>query len=179
MSQPTTVSSTSFKTLYPQKGNVCWMGVRPGRDEPIEVVSQVQATTESGIIGDRFSGDPGADRQVTLIQQEHLQALASILGCESVDPALTRRNIVVSGINLTSLKGCIFAIGNAVLQGTGNCPPCSKMEQNLGPGGYNAMRGHGGITACVIQDGTISVGDEVRFVSVAGGEFPKNGGNQV
>ena len=87
----------------------------------------------------------------------HLQVVAKILGKSEIDPGWTRRNLVVSGINLLSLKHQSFQIGEAVLQTTGICAPCSRMEENLGPGGYNAMRGHGGITAKVLQPGEIQI----------------------
>lgn len=127
------------------------------------VVDSVEAREGSGLMGDRFRGGASSKRQVTLIQAEHLLVIAQLLGRERVDPALLRRNIVVSGINLLALNGAQFAIGGALLEGAGPCHPCSRMEETFGAGGYSAVRGHGGITARVIAGGVIRVGDAVVF----------------
>ena len=148
---------------FAHPGTVQWIGLRPERRVEVVSVDSVAADVEKGLIGDRFQGRAGAKRQVTLIQHEHLVAVATLLGRTSpIDPALVRRNIVVSGINLQALKNCIFNIGEAIFYGTGNCAPCSRMEEVLGTSGYNAMRGHGGITAYVVTPGIINIGDEVR-----------------
>ena len=149
---------------HAQPGRVEWIGLRPGRREPVRVVAETYARPGTGLDGDRYRGTPDSKRQVTLIQAEHLAAVASFLGKDSVDPALLRRNIVVRGINLQALKGRPFRVGGAVLELTGDCHPCSRMEENLGEGGYNALRGHGGITARVLQEGPIRVGDAVEPV---------------
>jgi len=69
---------------------------------------------------------------------------------------------VVSGINLLALKNARLQVGEAVLEIVGPCQPCSRMEDTIGPGGYAAMRGHGGMTARVLTGGSIGVGDTVR-----------------
>ena len=156
-----------FQSL-PQVGTVNWIGLRPGKRQPMTVVNEVEVCLEQGLIGDRYSGKPGGKRMVTLIQAEHLEVMAKLLGETDLPPSTLRRNIVVSGINLLSLKApgqeFHFKIGEAILQMTGPCHPCSRMEEVLGPGGYNAMRGHGGITASVIKAGKVSLGDCVELV---------------
>ncbi len=150
----------NLQDTLPQKGTVTWIGLRPASRQPLMSVDQVSASQKDALEGDRFNGQFSKKRQVTLIQAEHIDAVSSILG-KKVDPGLLRRNIVVSGINLLALKDKTFNIGSAVLKYTGLCHPCSRMEQNLGPGGWNTMRGHGGITAQVVTDGVISVGSDV------------------
>lgn len=141
-----------------RNGQIQWIGVRPERRQPLSPVDTVLLTQE-GLAGDHYQS--GGKRSVTLIQYEHLSAIASFMGAETIHPQLLRRNIVVSGINLLNLRGRKFWLGNAMLEGTGICAPCSRMEETLGTGGYNAVRGHGGITAKTITPGTIMIGDDV------------------
>lgn len=149
---------------FPRKGRVEWIGLRPERRAPLNGVQETMAIAELGLQGDRATEKGGSKRQVTLIQGEHLDAAASIMGTSCIDPGLTRRNIVVRGINLAALKGQRFMVGGAELELTDECHPCSRMEENLGPGGYNAMRGHGGWCAVVVQGGPIRVGDAVEVI---------------
>ena len=152
---------------FPHEGRLRWIGVRPARREPVRVREAATLVAGRGIEGDRYleGGREGGKRQVTLIQAEHLEAVARLLGEDRVDPALLRRNLVVEGINLQALRSARFRIGEVVLEGVDDCHPCSRMEEALGRGGYNAMRGHGGIVARVIEGGQIALGDEVAYLS--------------
>src|SRR5688572_6119522 len=152
----------------PRAGRVEWIGVRPKRDTPMRPVDGVEATAGAGLAGDRYTGGSGK-RGITLIQAEHLPVIAVLSGHGSVAPALLRRNVVVSGIPLVALKGRRFRIGQALFEGTDDCDPCSRMEAALGPGGYNAMRGHGGLCARILESGPIAVGDTVVPVGEEGG----------
>ena len=144
----------------PQQGHVEWIGIRSARKQALTPTQQIEAKTDHGLVGDHYS-KIGGKRQVTLIQAEHLEAVASMLGIDTVEPETVRRNIVVRGINLLALKDKHFKLGDVTLAFTDLCHPCSRMESLLGPGGYNAMRGHGGITARVLNGGLIKVGHAV------------------
>lgn len=148
----------------PQTGSVQWISVRPARGQ-LEVVEQVEALPGKGLIGDRYRGTNGS-REVTLVQFEHLAVVAALMRREALDPAILRRNIAVRGISVSGLERARFRIGEAVLEGTGPCHPCSKLDQDLGHGGYVAMLGHGGITARVVEAGSIRLDDPVEFIAL-------------
>ena len=147
-----------LRNTLPQTGHVSWLGLRPEKRAAIIVVDKVEVNLKSGLIGDRYAGRSGK-RQITLMQAEHLPVIASLLNLDSIDPATLRRNICITGLNLLALKEKHFQIGEAVLEYTGLCHPCSFMEKTFGQGGYNAIRGHGGITARVLKAGVIKLND--------------------
>jgi MOSC domain-containing protein YiiM len=143
---------------HAKAGRVAWIGLRSARRGPVQPVSRAEITP-TGLAGDRHSRANG--RAVTLIQAEHLPVIAALLGRDAVSAERLRRNIVVSGINLIALKGVALRLGGAVIEIGKPCAPCSHMEAELGPGGFNAMRGHGGWTARVVHPGPVAVGDTV------------------
>ena len=147
------------------EGRIESIVVRGSPREVARTVPGTMALAGIGLADDRL-GQRGtaalSTRQVTLIQAEHLVVIARLARVSLVDPVGLRRNLVISGINLLALKNARLQVGAAVLEVVGPCQPCSRMEETLGPGGYAAMRGHGGMTARVLVSGRINVGDAVR-----------------
>ncbi len=156
---------------FPQPGIVDWIGVRPQRHGRPVAVRDVRAVKGIGLQGDHYGGGAHGKRHVTLIQSEHLAVVAKLLAVRDqspvpvpIDPALVRRNIVVSGLNLLALKNRQFRLGEVLLEFAELCQPCAQMEDALGRGGYNAMRGHGGICARIVEGGLIRIGDPLETV---------------
>jgi len=161
---------------FSQPGRLDAIYVRPNRGQACLSQDQASAIANLGLQGDRASLRPssqanGSKRQVTLLQAEHLPVIAALTGQMQIDPALLRRNLIVSSINLLAAKSLFkdqpmqLMIGDVVLEVTGPCEPCSRMEHVLGTGGYNAMRGHGGVTARIIRSGLLRTGDVVRIIA--------------
>jgi MOSC domain-containing protein YiiM len=174
MTAPNTTNSPQLPTLRDLTTQFCQAGkleaiyLRPARGVVAHQPSSAAAQAGCGLQGDRsaLGGAKKSKRQVTLIQAEHILVLENLLN-KKIDAATLRRNLVVSGINLLAAKSLFkdqimhLTIGEVVLEITGPCEPCSKMEMVLGIGGYNAMRGHGGVTARIIVGGEINIGNAI------------------
>jgi len=151
----------SLTARFPRPGRITWIGLRPARRSDMQAVDRAQAAL-SGLAGDHARA---GRRAVTLIQAEHLPVIAALADLREVPPETLRRNLVVSGLNLSATRGRVLAIGAARLRVTGPCAPCSRMEHALGPGGYNAMRGHGGWCAEILASGDIETGAPVTVLA--------------
>jgi MOSC domain-containing protein YiiM len=127
-------------------------------------VSTAVLAPGQGLEGDHYISSRDGPRQVSLVAAEDLAAIGRFLAGTEARPEQLRRNLVTRGVNLLALKGRRFSIGPVVLEGTGECAPCGRMEETLGPGGYNAVRGHGGLLARVIEGGEIRLGDPIARV---------------
>lgn len=136
-----------------------WIGCAARRRAPLLELDEARLEPGTGLVGEHHARR-GGKRQVTLVQAEHFAVLSAMLG-RPVAPEDLRRNLVVSGLNLLSLKGRRFRVGSARLEYSGPSSPCSRMEETLGTGGYQALRGHGGICAIVLEGGDIRRGDRV------------------
>jgi MOSC domain-containing protein YiiM len=137
------------------RGHVEIIRVRPKRLEPT-------VETEAWDLTSDADHSRSSKRAVTLFQHEHLSVIESLLG-RPVEFAQTRRNLSIRGFNLEVARGGVLAVGETLLQVTGRCHPCARMDESLGAGGFVAMFGHGGWTASVVRNGTIRPGDLVQM----------------
>lgn len=135
-------------------------------DVPTTDAEHAELVAGKGIVGDRFFGKAAhMDAAVTLFAVEALESIAAELGVGPFDPLLTRRNVVLRGVELAPLLGQGFTVesgGDTVRLKAGRpAHPCAWMDEMLAPGAHKAMRGRGGIRCQVIAGGLLHRGPAV------------------
>ena len=140
-----------------QTGRIDGILVRPKRTQTPVVVQHWD------VLSTQDHGKSSSKRAITLIQKEHFEVISALAG-HTVTWEKTRRNLLVSNINLLSLIGHRFRVGEVLLEGTCIVDPCNNMELAMGEGTYAAMMGHGGIGARIIEGGRIHIGDTVQWL---------------
>jgi MOSC domain-containing protein YiiM len=133
----------------------------------MEVLDRAAVTVTEGVHGDyRGAFKPGGRnrRQVTVMAAEAWQDALHDLGI-AIAWEQRRANLLVEGLALEQTTGAriLFASG-LVLEVTGECDPCSRME-TVAPGLKAALTPHwrGGVTTRVIEGGPLVLGDDVRI----------------
>lgn len=150
------------------EGQVVSIHLGPRKGQPLQLVSEAQALAGHGLRGDRycrregtFSGKPGPDREITLIEMECLEAFQREHGVE-LSPADSRRNVATRGVRLNDLVGKQFVVGEVVLQGLRLCEPCSHLAQLTCQAVLPGLVNRAGLRAQILTDGVIHVGASIR-----------------
>ena len=152
-------------------GSVRQIWSAPSAAAPMRRLPEARLVAGQGLAGDRYAlgggtwaGYPDLEKQLTLIDADHVAAVARETGAE-LTPGDTRRNLVTTGIDLPGLVGRWFAVGDALLFGMKRCPPCTHLERLTGVRLIKAMVHRGGINAAVFVGAPIREGEAVRPVS--------------
>ena len=155
----------------PRDGRVVEVWLAGAAAGPMRRVDTVEAVAGLGLAGDRYALGggtwaryPDLEKQVTLIDRDAVAAVAAETGSD-LTAGDTRRNLVTTGIDLPSLVGCWFTVGDVLLFGMKRCPPCTHLERLTGVRLVKAMVHRGGINAAVFAGGTVAEGAVVRPVS--------------
>src|SRR5262249_11410103 len=127
---------------------------------PLERVDQAEVVAGRGLAGDRYYlkegtfSKPDADREVTLIESEALEALAR--DCHvTLEPGQARRNLVTRGVPLNHLVGREFLVGDVLLRGIRLCEPCGHLEKLTAKGVEDGLRHRGGLRAEIVRGGVV------------------------
>ena len=148
-------------------GHVEAIHVVATKGAPMEPVERIRALAGIGLEGDRYtrlalagSPDVKPDRDLTLIESEEIERLAADHAI-ALAPGETRRNVTTRGIRLNDLVGRRFRVGPVECEGMKLCEPCQDLVDMLDKPVLGPLVHRAGLTARILTDGEIAVGDEV------------------
>ncbi|HWI57131.1 MAG TPA: MOSC domain-containing protein [Bacillota bacterium] len=129
---------------------------KPPGEHPMLEVDQIDCVADRGIRGDRFFDyKENYKGQITFFSLEVLEALRRDLDLPQAQAAATRRNVLVSGVDLNTLIGAEFEVQQVRFMGMEQCAPCYWMDSALKSGAETWLKGRGGLRARILSDGVL------------------------
>ena len=156
---PTDSAAVDDNASTPGRLEAIW--VKRARGGKMDAAQQVTLAAKKGIVG---NADWGGWRQVTIMEKEVWESVTSSLGV-TLDPSTRRANLMVSGIELAHSRDKVISIGIVRVKIVNETAPCNLMDE-VYPGLEDALKSEwsGGAFGYVIDDGEITVGDDVCWV---------------
>jgi len=128
----------------------------PAGKNPTIEVDAIECVAGRGIRGDRFFDyKENYKGQITFFSLEVFNKLRQELGLPKASPIEARRNVLVTGVDLSALIAVEFEIQGVHFLGAEECRPCYWMDGALGHGANEWMRGRGGLRAKILTDGVL------------------------
>ena len=138
-------------------GSIISMRLCVGSRDPMKEVNDANFITGQGMEGDRHLRSDGrrSNRQVLIMDSETLSHFDLL-------PGQVRENVTVAGLDFSSISAGdkVSLGGDVILEITGDCEPCARMDELL-PGLKDEIDGKRGLLAFVEKGGVVSVGAEV------------------
>ena len=128
-----------------------------------EQPASIEVRAGLGIVGDRYFGHPAhRTASVTIMDIESIERLGP-----GLDPADTRRNIIVRGLEIDRMRGEEFELGGIRFRAHRPANPCAWMDVALAPGAHRGLRGRGGMRCEPLTSGTLSLGPALALTEHA------------
>ncbi len=141
--------------------------------KPLHSVDEAIVIEGLGIEGDRYAKKQGtftkekeegdAGKHVTLIEAEAIEAALDEFG-DDYREGKSRRNIVTRGIKLNALINHRLQIGDVILKGERDCPPCGHLSKLTATESRKSLKNRGGLRTTVLKGGVIRVGDTIQVL---------------
>jgi MOSC domain-containing protein YiiM len=153
-----------------QRGRVEALAIAERAEAPMQQISAARAIPGQGLDGDRYANHVGtftprsgrgAGYELTLIEAEVLDELTLTDG-HRLEYAEARRNIVTRGIDLNTLVGQRFRVGDVECIGRRLCEPCAHLERLTHKGVLRKLIHRGGLRADILTAGSITVGAAIE-----------------
>ena len=141
------------------------IGITKNNNQEIVNVSEIELIAGKGIKGDRHFQDYNDPyNQLSIIESENINEYNKKYNLNI--PYLNfRRNIIPEGIKLNDLIEKKILIGEIQLNVIDLCRPCRHLAEKLGKDNIiKEFLRKGGIRCEIINDGKISVNDQIKII---------------